>query len=403
MNNLYLIKRILITLFLLCVWDVAFAQVEKTVTLIVSGEASTKDEATKQALRSAIEQAFGTFVSANTEILNDELVKDEIVTLTSGNITNYKEVSSIKNGNTYSVSLQATVSIGKLTNFAKSKGASTELAGAAFAMNMKIKELNKKNEIDALNNLNLKLLKMGQSFYMFDYNLKTGEPYKSGDKYAVDVVVQIKPNDNCKTYLNTLKAELDAISLSEDEFNEYEKANIQTGGVLLSRIPENKGLHLYKLRNKVAWPSTWIANFVLKQSLYSFRIQDNIDHDWFIFYSKYGTIPETNHKFKKVDNLYLYERLKEGQWEPKNNEDSKVKGAVNFEFHFYGQDNAKYIPYERIDEAFTLDSSRGGHGTNITYNSVVNMKFTLYYTIDELNKLNNIKVVHNRSSFFSNE
>ena len=33
------------------------------------------------ALRSAIEQAFGTFVSANTTILNDEVVKDEIARL----------------------------------------------------------------------------------------------------------------------------------------------------------------------------------------------------------------------------------------------------------------------------------------------------------------------------------
>ena len=60
------------------------------VLLIVSGDGSTKEEATKAALRSAIEQAFGTFVSSNTKILNDELVKDEIVTVASGNIKSYK-------------------------------------------------------------------------------------------------------------------------------------------------------------------------------------------------------------------------------------------------------------------------------------------------------------------------
>ena len=46
----------------------AFAQIDE-VKLIVSGTASTKEKATSIALRSAIEQAFGTFVSANTEIV----------------------------------------------------------------------------------------------------------------------------------------------------------------------------------------------------------------------------------------------------------------------------------------------------------------------------------------------
>ena len=58
----------------------------KEVSLIVTGEGATKEEATNNALRSAVEQAFGVFVSANTEILNDELIKDEIATISSGNI-----------------------------------------------------------------------------------------------------------------------------------------------------------------------------------------------------------------------------------------------------------------------------------------------------------------------------
>jgi hypothetical protein len=59
---------------------------DKTVTLVVSGQGKTQDEAKQNALRSAIEQAFGAFISSKTEILNDNLVKDEIVSLTNGNI-----------------------------------------------------------------------------------------------------------------------------------------------------------------------------------------------------------------------------------------------------------------------------------------------------------------------------
>ena len=77
-------------------------------------------------------------MSANTSILNDSLVKDEIVSIASGNIKNYSEVDSntMPDGKTFVV-LKATVSIANLINYAESKGAETEFAGAAFAMNLK--------------------------------------------------------------------------------------------------------------------------------------------------------------------------------------------------------------------------------------------------------------------------
>ena len=54
------------------------AQDDKTVTLNVSGTGKNLEDAKTNALRSAIEQAFGAFISSKTEILNDNLVKDEI-------------------------------------------------------------------------------------------------------------------------------------------------------------------------------------------------------------------------------------------------------------------------------------------------------------------------------------
>jgi hypothetical protein len=51
----------------------ANAQDDKTLTLVVSGQGKTQDEAKQVALRSTIEQAFGTFISSKTKILNDNL------------------------------------------------------------------------------------------------------------------------------------------------------------------------------------------------------------------------------------------------------------------------------------------------------------------------------------------
>ena len=71
-------KQILIAIFCIFSMQVIHAQENKTITLTVSGTGKNLEEAKNNALRSAIEQAFGAFISSKTEILNDNLVKDEI-------------------------------------------------------------------------------------------------------------------------------------------------------------------------------------------------------------------------------------------------------------------------------------------------------------------------------------
>ena len=87
------ITSLLIALFFSLIIN---AQEDKTVTLSISGQGKTQDEAKQNALRNAIEQAFGTFISSNTEILNDELVKDEIVSVSNGNIQKFEIISEVK-------------------------------------------------------------------------------------------------------------------------------------------------------------------------------------------------------------------------------------------------------------------------------------------------------------------
>lgn len=124
------------------------------ITLTVSSDGPTKDEAVKNALRLAIEQAYGAFVSANTTILNDELVKDEIVTITHGAIKEFKEVAAAQlSDNRYSITVQATVSLPNLITYAKNHGSECEFAGKTFAMELKLFELEKENERKALYNL----------------------------------------------------------------------------------------------------------------------------------------------------------------------------------------------------------------------------------------------------------
>lgn len=277
---------------------------EKTISLVVNGTGSTKEEATLNALRSAIEQTYGTFVSANTDVLNDNLVKDEIVTISSGNIKSYKELySSQDSSGVYDVSLQAVVSIDQLTKFAQTKGMKAELAGAAFVMNMKIRKLNKENEISAMNHLMQKLKAIGESG-LFDYELVIGEPKLSGNsKYKIHITILFHENENTKAYFNELENTLMALSLSESERNEYNRANVpyctyndQLDCTSLVTLDENGELVAsgnnyahgkYYLRNYYAHlnynsshvSDSWIMTYYIPYAL-KYIIKDNIGNEW---------------------------------------------------------------------------------------------------------------------------
>lgn len=200
------------------------------VVLTVSGEGKTTDEATKAALRSAISQAYGVFVSANTTLLNDDLVKDEIATITSGNIKKYDEVTNITlvNGNK-SVTLKATVCISKLVSYAKSKGASTEFAGATFGMNMKMKDLNKAAERKTISDM---VVIMAATLpYCYDLKCDVGEPIISEKQgavptYDIPLMVTFTPNKTAQSLENTFVKTLESISLTEEEKEEYERLNL---------------------------------------------------------------------------------------------------------------------------------------------------------------------------------
>jgi hypothetical protein len=223
--------RYLFILFLISLSLSINAQEDKTVTLVVSGQGATQEEARQKALRGAIEQAFGAFISSKTEILNDNLVKDEIVSVANGNIQKFDIVSeTLLPNNLYVSTLNATVSLSKLTTFCQSKGISIEFKGSLFAQNMIIQELYEKNEVLAwenTKNLIMSLMKNG-----FDYVLEAKEPSiisnryinENGSKYRISMTINVSLNNNYSIALSILKKFCESISLNTTEIDNYKKA-----------------------------------------------------------------------------------------------------------------------------------------------------------------------------------
>ncbi len=215
------------------------------VTLVVSADGATKEEATNMALRSAVEQAFGAFVSSNTTVLNDELVKDEIATISSGNVTGFQETAceQMPDGRFY-VTLRATVSVKKLVSYAQSKGVEVEFSGALFAANLKLIELNRINEAVIMAHLREIIAKVYP--LTLDFKLTVGDPYvvhgpipipdghgghmtvtnsRSNDHeklyVKVPFTVTVVPNISAKNLENYIYETLNSIKMSKQEIEEY--------------------------------------------------------------------------------------------------------------------------------------------------------------------------------------
>ncbi len=178
---------------------------DKEVTLTVSSDGASKEEAIRNALRSAIEQTYGTFVSSNTTLVNDELAKDEIATISSGNIKKYKEVitETLPNGRVY-VTLQATVSISKLVSYAKSKGATVEFDGASLASNIEKEMLDTQSQDKVLENLAIQLKSL--FYHGYDYSLEVLDVYNPYSSVGVGIEFEVtaSPNDNFKKAISLL-------------------------------------------------------------------------------------------------------------------------------------------------------------------------------------------------------
>lgn len=83
-------------------------------SIVVEGEAETKDEAVKIALRAAVEQGVGILVDSETLVENNELISDKIYTEVQGYVTEYNVIEETEEAGLVTVKVQATVSLAKL-------------------------------------------------------------------------------------------------------------------------------------------------------------------------------------------------------------------------------------------------------------------------------------------------
>lgn len=329
-----------INLLLVFIFSAALinAQTVDDVTLVVSGDGATKEDATNVALRSAVEQAYGVFVSANTEIVNDELVKDEIATVTAGNVKSYQELSAtiLPNGN-HLVSLQAVVSTKKLAAYAQSKGASCEFAGATFGANLKLIELNQQNTKKAFDNMVSQL----KTFipYLYERRLNVGNPDVKGN---ITFHIDTYPTDAFWSFRDIIVSTCIALDMKDEEVQDMCDLNVDIYKhfIAFSEIEyflgswiklDDPSYRIVKFNFYSPFPEEEVSD-ILTAAWNAYYIKDNLDDCFSIIPSKDG---------ESGFSSTFYNRYGSGYYWYNNNR--------------YGYDYYKSLEYSKM-ENLTIDS-----------------------------------------------
>jgi hypothetical protein len=222
MKNIF---YIILTFCILIKGESKAQESNKDVTITASGSGKTLDVAKQTALRGAIEQAFGTFISAKTEIFNDEVVADQIASVSSGNIKSFEMLneSQLPDGS-WGVTLKAIVSVDKLTSFVQAKGVVVEIKGGLFALNIKQQMLNEEGEVKAIADMVGLLHEPMQT--AFDYEIQTKNPVSTGaENWKVDYEVTAKTNKNMEFCSDYFIKTLRAVGMTPEEVKNYKSLN----------------------------------------------------------------------------------------------------------------------------------------------------------------------------------
>lgn len=269
-TNIFKCKHYSILLVFLFSFIIANSQsVNKDVTVTASGSGKTLEEAKQSALRSATEQAFGAFISSKTEMFNDQVVADQMASVSSGNIKSYELLNEgqFPDGR-WGVTIKAIVSVDKLTSFVQSKGISVEIKGGMFALNIEQQLLNEQGEIQAIAEMVGLLHEPMQ--VSFDYEIKSGDP-KSLDaeskNWSIPIMVTGKGNKNIDFCANYFSKTLSALSLKSAEVKSYESVGKKVFPIKVDYQGNSVTYYLRK-QNSIDLINSLISNWGFYLSLF---------------------------------------------------------------------------------------------------------------------------------------
>ncbi|MFP4471426.1 MAG: hypothetical protein ACLFPE_12105 [Bacteroidales bacterium] len=184
--------------------------------VIADGYGATAEEALQSALQNAVEQAAGAYVSSITEIENDEIVKDEVLSLSHGFIKEHRKLSESRFDNEYKVVVAAIIVEKQIIERLEASGIKVNYNASGLVSDLKAWDNMKENEYKMAKAL-FDVHEMKNYGIIWNYNMRVGEPQRRGNNYTVKGTVSATTNPNYSTEFFNLKNILSELALETEE------------------------------------------------------------------------------------------------------------------------------------------------------------------------------------------
>lgn len=248
-------------------------QADLSVPIVTTGIGSTEREAIDDALLVAVKRVCKIYTSEVRVLNDDDIVTNVQTMITQGTIQQHKVLNSVVQDGKVYVTVSAVVSGPKLVAYVQSKGNTVSFGGATFGMNMKLKEMNKQNEILEVEQM-LNRLDNIHNFFNFELSLGNLSVYTNDPNfYECEGVVSAITNTNVKLYNDLIFNTLSALNLTKEERLEYDGLNINVYTLTI-------GDHDYFLRqNHTTMLKNENISKAFNASLNLFVIRDNLNDE----------------------------------------------------------------------------------------------------------------------------
>lgn len=184
--------------------------------VVADGYGPTPEKALENALQNAVEQAAGAYVSSITEIENDEIVKDEVLSLSHGFIKEHRKLSESQFDNEYKVVVAAIIVEKQMIERLEASGLKVNYNASGLVNDLKAWDNMKKNEYKMAKAL-FDVHELKNYGIIWNYNMRVGEPMRRGDKYTVNGTITATTNPNYSAEFYNLKNILAELALEREE------------------------------------------------------------------------------------------------------------------------------------------------------------------------------------------
>jgi hypothetical protein len=179
--------------------------------VIATGYGETMESALENALRNAVEEAAGAFMSSTTIVENDEIIKDEVLSLSHGFIKEYRKLAESKELGEFKTVVAALVTEKQILKTLEAKGIKVDYNAASVFEQYQAWDRMKNDELALAKSL-FEIKNIKDFGVAYDYQVAVREPERRGNDYIVKADIVAKSNNNYEAEYQNLKNILSELS-----------------------------------------------------------------------------------------------------------------------------------------------------------------------------------------------